>query len=247
MVSLIVLILDESGSMTHTAEETVRSINDYISGLEPDQLFTFVTFATATDSVRITQVYKELPVSQVPPILPPVFSLIDTQEPEPTSEPVQYRFNPCGGTPLCEAILRTLECLTPEYLFEHNITSVVTVIVTDGMDNSSGSGYTHERVREFLQTTSFTTIYLGADQDAVEIGCSYGIRPELSLQTPNGFSSCVPALSRVTTMASSGAVPAFSAVERQQSAPVRHHPHPLHQEAGIMSPPTLRRLRTDVF
>lgn len=249
MVNLVILLLDESGSMDTNATGTVISINNYINAIRstnPEQLFTLVTFSENGRSC-IKHIYTEIPISDVPDILPQTrrnYTSLDYNIKNELGLYPSYTYNPIGGTPLCEAILTTLEPITPTHLLERNITSVLVVIMTDGEENSSKREYTIEKTREFISASTFTYVYLGADQDAITNAQQYGISCDLSMSTNSQTPELsIPALCRITTAVSNRnnhdkSRLCFTNTERHNTIP---------RSSDINEPPSLRRQLTQVY
>jgi hypothetical protein len=66
---------------------------------------------------------------------------------------------------------------------------VIVAIMTDGMENSSKE-FTHTMVRDLItrqeQEFNWQFLYMGADQDAIEVGASIGVRAGRSLTYSRG-------------------------------------------------------------
>ncbi len=69
--------------------------------------------------------------------------------------------------------------------------TVVVAIMTDGMENASRE-FTHEAVKELItrqeQAYNWQFLYMGADQDAIEVGARIGVRADRSLTYSRGKS-----------------------------------------------------------
>tara|TARA_R110000803_G_scaffold15173_1_gene42215 strand:+ start:751 stop:1452 length:702 start_codon:yes stop_codon:yes gene_type:complete len=97
------------------------------------------------------------------------------------NEVPKFILNPRGGTPLIDA-----GCATIDRVGEHlsNLSErerpekVIFVLVTDGMENQSKEFKRDDLVRRIEHQRSkykWTIMFLGANQDAVEVGKSYGV------------------------------------------------------------------------
>lgn len=147
----IVMILDESGSMSPIRTDIIKSVNEFITqqkNLNQDECtFTFVTFS---DTVKTTVLKKQIKNAQ----------LI-----------TEASYKPTGCTALFKAIVDTIT------IFE-NDSDVLMVIVTDGCENASGKDYTKERVFEMVtkhkNQNGWNFIYLSADIDTFGQGTNLG-------------------------------------------------------------------------
>lgn len=149
------LILDESGSMGSIYHQALTGANETIQSTRaaqeryPDQdhRFTFVTFNT--DVPRIKTVIDDQPVATVK-------DLTDAD------------YNPSSCTPLFDAMGMSITAL--ERKVKEGDRVLVTVI-TDGMENASQE-YSGKAVKEMvdrLRAKGWTFVYIGANQDAVEV------------------------------------------------------------------------------
>jgi len=144
-----VLVLDASGSMEHLQSETIKSVNEYITGIvDSVEKITIAVFNTGMEGNEIkTKTYEDLS---------------DGVE----LSPADYV---CGGaTPLLDAVGTAVSGITDE--------NALVVVVTDGYENSSKE-YTGDQIKELIKTKTaggWKFIYLGADQDAWGTGQSYG-------------------------------------------------------------------------
>lgn len=159
----IVMILDRSGSMARIADATREGFDAFVAeqaGQPGECTLTLVQFDD-----RIEPVYADRPIGQVPPL-----TLV-----------------PRGSTALLDAVGRTIT-ETGERLAglpeDARPGTVIVGIVTDGHENSSRE-WTHPAVKALIEQQEgvygWTFMYLGANQDAVEVGASMGISADRSL------------------------------------------------------------------
>ncbi len=101
---------------------------------------------------------------------------------------------PRGATAMLDAIGRSVIALgerlaaLPE---AERPGTVVVAIMTDGMENASRE-FTHAAIKALVtrqeQAYNWQFLYMGADQDAIEVGASIGVRPDRSLTYGRGKS-----------------------------------------------------------
>lgn len=152
---LVNVILDKSGSMTSKLNDVIEGFNAYVNGLgkedKVDYLFSLTLFDTLV-------AYRDVAI--------PLGSVrkLDTQT-----------YVPGGNTALNDAIgitVRKVEGDKPQ------VDKVITVIMTDGEENSSRE-WTHDAVKALIEQKEqegvWTFVFLGAAPDAWIQGRSYGI------------------------------------------------------------------------
>ena len=160
------LILDESGSMHSIydqaltgANETIQSIRAAQEGCaEQDQRFTFVTFNTAAPNIKT--VIDDAPIGEVK----------DLTEKD-------YRPNAC--TPLYDAMGVSITALESKVKEGDR---VLVTIITDGYENASRE-YSGKAIKEMvgrLRGKGWTFVYIGANQDAVEVAKELDINNSLN-------------------------------------------------------------------
>ena len=150
------IILDESGSMTSIYEQALGGANETIQTIRSAQassddqrhFLTFVTFDSGDrESVR---------------------TIIDTMPITKVRDLTRDDYNPSGCTPLYDAMGKSLTAL------EKKVTEndqVLVTIITDGYENSSleYSGAMICEIVKRLRVKGWTFVYIGANQDAVEV------------------------------------------------------------------------------
>jgi uncharacterized protein YegL len=152
---LVNVILDKSGSMASKLNDIVQGFNAYVDGLRKEDKVDYLFSLTLFD----TQVaYREvaLPLAQI--------KKLDERS-----------YVPGGNTALNDAIgitVRKVDADRPQ------VDKVVTVIMTDGEENSSRE-WTHDAVKALIDQKekegNWTFVFLGAAPDAWDQGKSLGI------------------------------------------------------------------------
>lgn len=152
---LVNVILDKSGSMASKLKDVIEGFNAYVDGLGQEDKVDYLFSLTLFD----TQVaYRDvaIPLSRV--------RKLDTKS-----------YQPGGNTALNDAIgitVRKIDADRPQ------VDKVVTVIMTDGEENSSRE-WTHDAVKGLISQKeregTWTFVFLGASPEAWDQGRSYGI------------------------------------------------------------------------
>jgi hypothetical protein len=153
----IYFLLDRSGSMHSILEDTVGGFNAFIDEQRKDSGDCRVTLAQFDNDYE--QVYADCPVAEVPPL----------------------QLHPRGSTALLDSIGR-LVTTAGEHLARlpegQRPGTVVVGIMTDGMENAS-SELRHADVKALIERQTrdygWQFLYMGADQDAIEVGASIGV------------------------------------------------------------------------
>jgi len=159
----IEFVLDRSGSMQSIKQDIQGGFDAYIAdqAAQPGQC-----------TVSLAQFDTEYEL---------VFSAIDVHDVRP------LKLEPRGSTALLDAIGRSINALgarlaaLPE---DDRPGAVIVAIMTDGLENASRE-YSHAQIKEMItrqeKTYNWQFLYMGADQDAIEVGASIGIRQDRSL------------------------------------------------------------------
>lgn len=157
MKAMICLILDRSGSMSGREADVIGGVNSFIEEQKklPDPAsVAFVRF----DTQGIERFRTMAPLADVKPL---------------TSDD----YKPRGGTPLLDAVGKTITALDDDWKAEQPDRCIV-VIVTDGQENESRE-YTKQKVKELIQARQesgkWAFIYLGANVDSFAEAGSMGI------------------------------------------------------------------------
>lgn len=173
------LILDESGSMQMIYKQALSGANETIQTVraaqeahpELDQRLTFVTFNTAGDSLNsseiIRTVFNDVPIEEV--------------------RDLTYKdYNPNACTPLYDAMGISITAL--EKKFKEGDRALVTII-TDGLENASKE-YNQGAIKAMvdrLREKGWTFVYIGANQDAVEVANGLSINNHMKWESdPEG-------------------------------------------------------------
>lgn len=160
------LILDESGSMHSIYNQALTGANETIQSIRaaqaqyPDQdhRFTFVTFNTVDPNIKT--VIDDAPIGTVKDL-------------------TEADYHPNACTPLYDAMGMSITAL------EHKVREddrVLVTIVTDGLENASRE-YSGQAVKEMvgrLRKKGWTFVYIGANQDAVEVARGLDIQNSLN-------------------------------------------------------------------
>ena len=159
---LINFVLDKSGSMSTIRQATISGFNEFLGDQQHEGGSARMTL-TLFDT-RFRTVVSAEPLEQVTPLDS------DTYEPS-------------GMTALYDAIAHTMK-ITDDYVAEHKPDQVLFVIMTDGQENSSRE-FDRGRILMMIEDRQngphYEFIYLGANQDAYEVGQSIGVHRDKSL------------------------------------------------------------------
>lgn len=155
--TLVTFILDKSGSMGMIIPATLEAFNAYLDELkrgDTDIDFTLVQF----DTTGLEKTWHEVPVKDVPGL--------STEN-----------YRPAGGTPLIDAVYKTIRAL--EKAVENKTTppKVVVCIQTDGEENSSRD-HTWSELKELIgqkQAEGWQFNFMGAGIDAYDQAGKMGL------------------------------------------------------------------------
>ncbi|MFP3714711.1 hypothetical protein [Puerhibacterium sp. TATVAM-FAB25] len=159
----LAMLLDRSGSMQSIKEATEQGFELFLAEQRQTPGRCTVTLAQFDD--RYEEVYADLDVAAVPPL----------------------NLQPRGATALLDSIGRLVQTTAvriaqlPE---EQRPANVIVGIMTDGLENASKE-YTHAAIKALVtereETFGWTFLYMGANQDAIEVGASLGVAADRSL------------------------------------------------------------------
>ena len=152
------IIVDESGSMSHLRESTLSGINETISTIHSAQ-----EEFSATQTHTLTLVTFDSASNR-----PDVRTMIDNQ---PISEVKEFKdYMPNGCTPLYDAMGQSLTHLHEHIKDDKDATAVVTVL-TDGLENASrewdAAGL--RRLIEQLKSEGWSFAYMGSAHNVKEV------------------------------------------------------------------------------
>ncbi len=162
----ITVVLDRSGSMEVVKADTIGGFNTFLKSQKEAVGEANLTLAQFDTEYEL--VHSGKPIKDVPELTDKIFV-------------------PRGMTALLDAIGRSINATgarlanTPE---ENRPAKVIFVILTDGEENSSHE-FTKEKINEMIkhqtETYKWDFVFLGANQDAIKTGTSYGISANSSL------------------------------------------------------------------
>jgi len=145
----LVFIMDRSGSMSGSEEDTIGGFNSFIERERDKGLNTRVTTVLFDDHYEV--LYKRKDINQVAKL---------------TRDEYWVR----GCTALLDAVGKTINML------DHEVdNNVLVVIMTDGMENASKE-YSKDQIRNLINSHSWEFIYIGADIDSYSEARNIGIR-----------------------------------------------------------------------
>lgn len=154
------IILDESGSMAPLVKQTISGCNETLNVIRS-------TSAANPDTIRsLVSIYE----FQSNPSRPSHY-LIKNAKPEDVKDLTEKDYQPCGATPLLDAVGSTLSELKAVAATHENASGIVTII-TDGYENSS-QFYNWRQVANLiaeLKEMGWTINLIGANIDVERMG-----------------------------------------------------------------------------
>ncbi len=161
--TIVNFILDKSGSMESVREATISGFNEYISTLKKDTKSKYEFTLTLFDTVVIQ------------PIIGVSIGKVEDLG--------RMTYRPDGNTALYDAV-----CKTIKEVKEKKGQKVITIIMTDGMENASIE-YNQTQMKTLIEERTkkgnWTFVYLGANQDSYVMAKHYGI----SAQNASNFNA----------------------------------------------------------
>jgi len=207
-LTLIAFLLDRSGSMQSIKSDVTGGFDAFLTEQRTGKGECRVTLAQFDDQYEV--VYSARPLAEVPPL-----ELI-----------------PRNSTALLDSMGKLITDTAAEIAAlpeESKPGTVIVAIMTDGLENASHE-WTRPAIKSLVeqQTNEFgwEFLYMGADQDAVEVGTGLGVRAEQSVSYARGRShDAMAAMSanvrgyRTARLDDADAVmPGFSADQRAELA-----------------------------
>jgi hypothetical protein len=165
----ITIILDRSGSMNWIKEGTIRGINSFIQeqkSVPGDGCWTLVQFDDPASAKGADEAFPHVVYAQ--------------KGQEEVPELTEKNFVPRNATALIDAVCMTIDATGKrlEAMDEKDRPSgVMMVIMTDGLENASkkfSRQDLNERIAHQQSKYKWVFLFLGANQDAIEVGTSYG-------------------------------------------------------------------------
>lgn len=156
---IVSVLIDESGSMTRVCDATIAGFNEYVGTLktslkDDDVHFSAITFDTR--GIRKLQVGA------------PIAKAITLS---------RENYNPNGGTPLLDAVGRTIQA-TDEVAGKNKASKIIVVIQTDGEENASAE-FKLDQIKTMVeerQGKGWEFVFIGAGINAFEAGATMGIQ-----------------------------------------------------------------------
>jgi hypothetical protein len=203
----LVFLLDRSGSMQSIKSDVIGGFEAFLAEQRAGEGLCTVTLAQFDDEYEV--VYRDIALAQVPPLA----------------------LWPRGGTALLDSMGKLITDTAAEInaLAEADEPgTVIVAIMTDGMENASVE-WRRPAIKALVEQQTndgWEFLYMGADQDAVEVGKGLGVKDGQAITYARGKS-------REAMMAASGnvrgyrdaklhnpaaAMPEFTADQRAQLA-----------------------------
>ena len=164
--AIIAGVLDMSGSMKRVRKQTIDGFNEYIEKQRQDE-------DGGSALVSLT-VFDSDWLKDHTPRINTIFENVDLNDFEPITG---NDYNPDGGTPLYDAIGSEISRIESLLTRCNGNPDVYVIIITDGLNNTSKE-HTQQSIKELtedLQEQGWNFIYMGANQDAAEVGATMGI------------------------------------------------------------------------
>src|SRR5690625_4592283 len=160
--TLIVFLLDRSGSMLSIKEDVEGGFQAFIAEQRKAPGTCHVSLAQF--DTEYESVYTRVPVHDSPPL----------------------NLQPRGCTALLDSmgrVIRDTEAAINGLPASAKPDNVILAVMTDGLENASRE-WTRDGIKKLVKEKSadgWEVLYMGANQDAIEIGSSVGIAPSRSI------------------------------------------------------------------
>lgn len=171
--TLITLVLDETGSMYSCLDSTIASVNDYLGTQKAQEGVARVNLYKFSDTGQFYATNRTAPPVAAAKIRP----VCENTLVQDVVELNKSNFVPNGGTNLYDAIGHTVRTIEAQLEGMSATPAVLVVIVTDGGENASCE-YTLATIKQMVadkEAQGWTFIYLGANQNAWQVGASFGL------------------------------------------------------------------------
>lgn len=166
----LVFLLDRSGSMRSIKSDVEGGFAAFIDEQRAADGECAVTLAQFDHQYEV--VYQAVPLAEVPPL----------------------DLRPRGRTALLDAMGRLITSLKAELdalAEDQRPGTVIVSIMTDGHENASRE-WTHPAIKALVERQTnehdWQFLYMGADQDAIEVGARLGVRRDQSVTFSKGKS-----------------------------------------------------------
>jgi hypothetical protein len=150
----LIVILDDSGSMSSMGNEPLESLNGFIKEQQADG-DPNTTFSLWMFNTEVRKILDDVKLSDVKPVT---------------------EYNPQNMTALNDALGAAIICK----LAKSKSDNVVCLVITDGLENSSSS-HTKSGIRDMIKTCekekNWKFIFMGANQDVFKEGSTLGFSP----------------------------------------------------------------------
>ncbi|MCZ0729965.1 vWA domain-containing protein [Mycolicibacterium iranicum] len=205
-LTLIAFLLDRSGSMQSIKSDVIGGFDAFITEQRAGDGECRVTLAQFDNEYEV--VYRNVPVGDVPPLV----------------------LNPRNSTALLDSMGKLITDTAAEIAAlaeDDKPGSVVIAIMTDGLENSS-SEWSRPAIKSLVeqQTNEYgwEFLYMGADQDAVEVGKDLGVKAEQAVTYSKGrsreamatMSGNVRGYRTAKLIDAEAAMPAFTEAQRSE-------------------------------
>lgn len=157
LTAVVTMLLDESGSMAGLRDATIAGFNEYTSQLKKELKGTDCYFsAIKFDSRGVTKLQVGAQIEQA-------------------IELSAMNYCPCAGTPLLDAIGKTIQA-TDEIVREKGANRVTLVVQTDGQENESRE-FTKAKIKVMVEERTakgWVFLFMGAGIDAFAEASQFG-------------------------------------------------------------------------
>ena len=228
--TLVNFILDKSGSMESIKSATISGFNEYIKTLKKDG--NKYSFSLTMFDTQIETPFINTPLNEV-------------------DELDEKKYDTNGSTALYDAV-----CSTIKKIKEKAGQKVITIIMTDGEENSSKE-YTQVQMRAMIQELekkgNWTFVYLGANQDSYANAQKFGIP---TMNTTNFMATNAGMMKSMNVMAmntsnfamnASSNTNAFFSTSDQQNLAQDDDADKIHQHFSSMGKKSWDKKRKDIL